>query len=50
MGDPQLFGVCQICSRRSDFGEELFAGNYEGSNGLYYEVKRWNLSELKRVA
>jgi len=34
---------------RSDLGEELFAGNHEGGNGLYYEVKRWNLSELQRV-
>ncbi|HYL95720.1 MAG TPA: glycosyltransferase family 39 protein [Terriglobales bacterium] len=34
---------------RSDLGEELYAGNHEGSNGLYYEVKRWNLSELQRA-
>ena len=34
---------------RSDFGEELWAGNHAGSNGLYWEVKPWSSSELRRL-
>lgn len=34
---------------RSDFGEELWAGNHEGSDGVYWEVKPWNLSKLRRM-
>ena len=34
---------------RTDIGEELWAGNHEGGNGLYWMVKPWDAGELRRL-
>ena len=42
-----VFG--QFVFPRSDFGEELLAGNHPGSNGLYWVKKPWDDSEMQRL-
>lgn len=34
---------------RTDLGEELWAGNHEGGNGLYWAVKPWDQAKLRRM-
>jgi 4-amino-4-deoxy-L-arabinose transferase-like glycosyltransferase len=42
------FAFGKVIILRSNLGEELWAGNHEGSNGLYWEVKPWSSSELRQ--
>jgi 4-amino-4-deoxy-L-arabinose transferase-like glycosyltransferase len=42
-----VFG--ELVFPRSNFGEELLAGNHPGGNGLYWSKKRWDKEEIQKV-